>query len=82
MDPNGVPSKVETMALIDNTVGVDETSKPRICDGVTISKVRAGLVLSAKKDAEEAAVELRPSMDKGGVAIPKVGLLGSRNGKG
>ena len=28
MDPNGVPSMVETMALIDDTVGVDETSKP------------------------------------------------------
>ena len=82
MDHNGVPSMVETMALIDDTVGVDETSEPRICDGVTISEVRVGLVLSAKKDAEEAAVELRPSMDKGGAAIPKVGLLGSKNGKG
>ena len=82
MDPNGVPSMVETMVLIDDTVGVDETSKPRICDGVTISEVRAGLALSAEKDAEEAAVELGPSMDKGGAAISKVGLLGSKNGKG
>ena len=73
---------VETMALIDDTVGVDETSEPRICDGVTISEVRMGLALSAEKDAEEATVELRPSMDKGGVAIPKVGLLRSKNGKG
>ena len=82
VDPNGVPSMVETMALIDNMVGVDKTSEPRMCDGVTISEVRVGLELSAEKDAEEAAVELEPSMDKGGVAILKVGLLGSKNGKG
>ena len=82
MDPNGVPSMVETMALIDNTVGVDETSEPRIGDGVTISDVRVGLMLSVEKDVEEATVELRPSMDKGGAAISKVGLLGSKNGKG
>ena len=73
---------VETMALIDNTIGVDETSEPRICDGVTISEVRMGLALLVEKDAKDATVELRPSMDKGGAAIPKVGLLGSRNGKG
>ena len=81
MDPDGVPSMVETMALIDGTVGVDETSEPQICDGVTISKVHAGLALSAEKDVEEVVDELRPSMDKGGAAIPKVGLLGSNNGK-
>ena len=74
MDPNGVPNMVETMALIDDMVGVDETSEPQICDGVTISEVRVGLALSAEKDAKEAAVELRPSMDKCGAAIPKVGL--------
>ena len=82
MDPNGVPSMVETMALIDDTVGVDETSKPRVCNGVTISKVHAGLALSAEKDVEEAMVELGPSMGKGGAAMLKVGLLGSKNGKG
>ena len=82
MDPNGVPSMVETMALIDDTVGVDETSEPQICDGVTISEVRVGLALSAEKDAEEATVQVGPSMDKGGATIPKVGLLGSKNGKG
>ena len=82
MDPNAVPSMVETMALIDDKVGVDETSEPRICDGVTISEVCAGLALSVEKDAKEAAVELRPSIDKSGAVIPKVGLLGSRNGKG
>ena len=74
-DPNGVPSMVETMALIDDTVGVDETPEPRICDGVTISVVRVGLALSAEKVAKEVAVELRPSMDKGGATIQKVGLL-------
>ena len=73
---------VETMALIDDTVGVDEASEPQIGDGVTISEVCAGLALSVEKDAEGAAVELRPSMDKGGATIPKVGLLGSKNGKG
>ena len=82
MDPNGVPSMVETMALIDDMVGVDETSEPRICDGVTISEVCMGLALSAEKDVEEVAVEVRPSMDKGGAAISKLGLLGSKNGKG
>ena len=82
VDPNGVPSMVETMALIDDTVGVDEALEPRMCGSVTISEVRAGLVLLAEKDAEEAMVELGPSMDKGGEAIPKMGLLGSKNGKG
>ena len=82
MNPNGVPSMVETIALIDDTVGVDETSEPRICDGVTISEVHSGLALLAEKDAEEAVVELRPSIDKGGATILKVGLLGLKNGKG
>jgi len=81
-NPNGVPSMVETMALINDTVGVDETSEPRICDGVTISKVCAGLAFSVEKHAEEVAVEVRPSMDKGRATILKVGLLGSKNGKG
>ena len=75
VDPSGVPSMVETMALINDMVGVDETSEPRMCDGVTISDVRAGLALSVEKDAEEAMVELGPSMDNGGATIPKVGLL-------
>ena len=72
---------VETMALIDDTVGVTETSEPRMYDGVTISDVRLGLSLSAVKDAEDVVVELGPSMDNGGAAIPKVGLFGSKNGK-
>ena len=81
MDPKGVPNMAETTALIDDTVGEGETSEPRTCDGVTISEVCAGLALSAEKDAEEAVVELRPSMDESGAVIPNVGLLGSRNGK-
>ena len=72
---------VDTTTLINDMVGGDETSEPRTCDGVTISEVRAGLVLSAEKDAEEAAVELRPSMDESGAVIPNIGLLGSRKGK-
>ena len=43
--------------------------------------MRAGLALSAEKDAEEVAVELRPSMDESGAVIPNVGLLGSNKGK-
>ena len=42
----------------------------------------AGIVLAAEKDVEEAMVEIRPSMDKGGATISKVGLYGSKNGKG
>ena len=77
-NPNGVPSMVETMELIDDTVGVDEAPELRMCGSVTISVVCAGLALSA----EEAMVELGPSIDKGGDAISKMGLLGSKNGKG
>ena len=82
VDPSGVPNMVETMALIDDTMGLTfvETSEPRVCDGVTISDVCAGLALSAVKDVEEVAVELGPSMDSGRAAIPKVGLFGSKYG--
>lgn len=44
-DPRGAPNMVETMALIDDTVGRVETSKSRVWDGVAISEVRAGLTL-------------------------------------
>ena len=81
MDPKGVPNMVETTALIDDTVGGVETSEPRTCDGVTISEAPMGLTLSTEKDAEEATVELRPSMDESGAVILNVGLLGSKNGK-
>ena len=80
-DPKGVPNMVETMALIDDTIGGVETSESRTCDGVTISEVHTGLTLSAEKDAEEAAVELRPSIEESGAVIPNVGWLGSSKGK-
>ena len=75
---------VETMALIDDTVGFTlvETSESQVLDGVTIPEVCEGLELSPVKDTEEAAVEVDPSMDKDGAAIPKVGLFGSKYGKG
>ena len=82
VDPSGVLSMVKTMALIDDTVGVDETSEPRVCDGIYILDVCAGLALSTVKDDEEAAVELGPCMDNGGATISKVGLFGSKYGKG
>ena len=34
------------------------------------------------KDTEEAVVEVGSSIDRGGAAIPKVGLSGSKYGKG
>ena len=75
---------VETMDLTDDTVGFTfvETSESRVHDGVTISEVRAGLELSVVKEIEEAAVEVGPSIDRGGAAIPKVGLFGSKYEKG
>ena len=72
---------VETTVLIDDTVGGVETSEPRVCDGVTISEVRAGLTLSAEKDVEEAAVEFKPSIEENGAVIPNVGWVGSSKGK-
>ena len=72
---------VETTALINDTVGGVETSEPRICDEVTISEVRAGLTLSAKKDAEEAAVEFGPSIVENEAVIPNVGWVKSSKGK-
>ena len=54
----------------------------RVRDGVTIPVVCAGLELSAVKDTEEAMVGVGPSIDRGGAAIPKVGLFRSKYGKG
>jgi hypothetical protein len=72
------------MALIDAMVGFTliKTSESQVRDGVTISKVCAGLALLAVKDIEEATVELGPSIDSGGATIPKVGLFRSKYGKG
>ena len=75
---------VKTMALIDDTVGFTfaETSKSWVRNGVTIPEVCAGLKLSAVKDTKEAMVEVCPSIDRGGAAIPKVGLSRLNYGKG
>ena len=75
---------VETMALTNDMVGfmLTETSGSRVLGGVTISEVCVGLKLSTVKDTEEAVVEVGPSIDRGGAAIPKVGLFGSKYGKG
>ena len=84
LNPRGVPNMVETMALTDDTVGLTliETSGSRVLWGVTIPEVCVGLKFSTVKDTIEAAVEVGPSMDKGGATIPKVGLFGSKYGKG
>ena len=75
---------VETMALTDDAVGFtfSETLESRVRDGVTILEVCTGLELSVVKDTKEAVVEVGPSIDRGGVAIPKVGLFRSKYGKG
>ena len=75
---------VETMALADDMVGLTliETSESRVLQGVTIPEVCVGLKLSTEKDIVEVAVEVGPSMGKGGAAIPKVGLFRSKYGKG
>ena len=75
---------VETMALTNDTVGLTltETSRFRVLGVVTIPEVCVGLNLSTVKYTEEVVVEVGPSMDKGGATIPKVGLFGSKYGKG
>ena len=75
---------VKTMALTDDTVGLTltETSESQVLCGVTILEVCVGLKLFVVKDTIEVAVEVGPSMDKGGATIPKVGLFGSKYGKG
>ena len=80
----GVPNMVETMDLTDDTVGLTltETSESLVLGGVTISDDGVGLKLSALKYTVEATVEVGPSIDKGGVVIPKVGLFESKYGKG
>ena len=80
----GVPNMVETMALIDDTVGVAPTERlgllvfgggvtPTV-DGVRLPIV-SGLRLSAIKDTMESMVEeVDPSISRSGVAGPNVGL--------
>ena len=75
---------VETMALTDDMVGfmLAKTSGSRVLDGVTIPEVCVGLDFSMVKDTEEVAIEVGSSMDRVGATIPKVGLSGSKYGKG
>jgi hypothetical protein len=77
LNPRGVPNMVETMAPIDDMVGLTltETSESLVLCGVTILEVCVGLKISAVKDTVEVVVEVGPSMDK-------VGLFGSKYGKG
>lgn len=84
----GVPSIVETMALIDDTVGVAPTERlgllvlgggviPMV-DGVIVPTV-SELRLSTVKEIVEAAVEeADPSISSDGAASPNVGLSGSK----
>ena len=84
LNPRGVPNMVETMVVMDDTVGLTltETSESLVLCGVTIPEVCVGLKISTVKDTIEAVVEVGPSMDKGGASIPKEGLFGSKYGKG
>ena len=83
LNPGGDPNVVETMALMDDTVGLTstETSKSLVLGGVTIQDDGVGLRLSAVKDIVEATVEIGPSIDKGGASISNVGLFGSNTEK-
>ena len=83
---------VETMVLIEDTVGVAPTERlgflvcgegvtPTI-DGVKVPTV-SRLRISVVKDTMEATVEkVGPSMSRSGVASPNVGLSRSKYGKG
>ena len=83
----GVSNMVETMALIQDTVGVAPTERlgllvcgggvtPTV-DGVKVPTV-LGLRLSIVKEIVEAMVEeVGPSMSRSGASIPNVGLSGS-----
>ena len=73
----------KTLDLMDDTVRLTltETSKSLVLGGVTILDDGVGLNLSIVKDIVEAEVEVGPSIDKGGVAIPKVGLFGQNTEK-
>ena len=79
---------VETMALMDDTVGLTltETLESLVRGGgVTIPDdgvMVVGLRLSPVKDIVEAMVEVGPSIDTRGEAIPNVGLSGSKYEKG
>ena len=83
---------VETMALIEDTVGVTPIDRlgflvcgagvtPTV-DGIKVPVV-SGLRISAVKDTVEVVVdEVSLSISKGGATSPNVGLSGSMYGKG
>ena len=82
----------ETMALIEDTVGVAPSKRLEflvcgggvtpIVDGVKVPVV-SGLRLLAVKDTVEVMVdEFSLSISKGGEESPNVGLSGSKYGKG
>ena len=84
----GVPSIVETMARIYDTVGVAPTKRFRLLvlgggvtpmiDGFIVPTV-SGLRLSTVKDTVETTVEgVDPSISRGGATSPNVGLSGSK----
>ena len=80
---------VETMALMEDMVGLTltETLESMVRGGgVTVPNdgvMVLGLRLPIVKDTVEAAVdEVGPSINKGGGAIPNVGLSGSKYKKG
>ena len=88
LNPGGVPNTIETMALMDDTVGLTltETLESLVHgggvtipdDGVMVVRLRIFVV----KDTIEAMVEVGTSIDTEGAAIPNVGLFGSKYGKG
>ena len=83
---------VETMALIEDTVGLTPTKTlgSLVRDGGVTAPVGAvmvmvisGLRLSVVKDTMVSKVdEVGSSISKGGAASPNVGLFGSKYGKG
>ena len=87
----GVPNMVETMALMEDTVGLTptETLESLVhCGGVTalvdgvMVLVISGLRLSTVKDTMEGIVdEVGSSISKEGAGIPNVRLSGSKYGK-
>ena len=88
-NPGGVPNMVETMALMEDMVGLilKETLESLVHGGgVTVPDdgvMVLGLRLSGVKDTIEATLdEVGPSINKGGAAIPNVGLSESKYGKG
>ena len=88
----GVPNMLETMALMEDIVGVSPTERVGLLvfgggvtptvDGFIVPTV-SGLRISAVNETVEVAIEMADlSMSRSGVASPNVGLSGSKYGKG